>query len=197
MYKFESNMAYFYDILQVNNPIIDFSQAMRKRKEAINTYFWDASTAQWYDYSLTNNSRIMRSYPSNWFPVWAGAHNPEHNTAILESLENSGLLQMGGVLTTQLESGQQWDGPNTWAPHNQMIVQVLLELDTPESVALAETMALRWIHSTYLGYQATRMMHEKYNAMIPGASGSGGEYPPQIGFGWTNGVTLELLSLYG
>jgi alpha,alpha-trehalase len=197
MYKFESNMVYFYDLLQYKNATVNYKQAMIERKEAIRTYLWNPTTYQWYDYSLTNNSQIMRAYPSNWFPIWAGAYDPADTPSLLESLQNSGLLQAGGVLTTDLHSGQQWDAPNTWAPLQSMIVEVLLELDTPESVALAETTALRWINTTYLGYQSTRMMHEKYNAFIPGSSGSGGEYPPQIGFGWTNGVTLEFLSIYG
>jgi len=116
---------------------------------------------------------------------------------ILESIQDSELIQIGGVLTTHLNSGQQWDNPNIWAPHQSLMVQVLNKLGTPESIKLAETVAKRWIHSTHLGFQTTRMMHEKYNALIPGSAGSGGEYPPQIGFGWTNGVTLEFLSLYG
>lgn len=34
-----------------------------------------------------------------------------------QSLENSGLVQPGGVLTTDtLGSGQQWDAPNAWPP---------------------------------------------------------------------------------
>jgi len=168
-----------------------------KRKSAIDTYLWNPNTFQWYDYSLTNNSQIMRSYPSNWFPVWAGAYDTAYTSQILESLENSGLLQIGGVLSTDLASGQQWDSPNTWAPHQSLIAEVLLQLNTPESIKLAETVARRWINTTYLGFKSTRMMHEKYNALIPGAAGSGGEYPPQIGFGWTNGVTLEFLSRYG
>jgi alpha,alpha-trehalase len=196
MYKFESNMVYFYNVLQVN-PSIDFAQAVIKRKSAIDTYLWNPNTFQWYDYSLKNNSQIMRPYPSNWFPVWAGAYDTAHTSQILDSLQNSGLIQIGGVMSTDLQSGQQWDSPNTWAPHQSLTVEVLLQLNTPESIKLAETVALRWINTTYLGYQSTRMMHEKYNALIPGAAGSGGEYPPQIGFGWTNGVTLELLSKYG
>ena len=40
-------------------------------------------------------------------------------------------------------------------------------------------------------------MHEKYNALVPGAVGGGGEYAPQVGFGWSNGVLLELLKIYG
>ena len=39
-------------------------------------------------------------------------------------------------------------------------------------------------------------MYEKYNAMVPGARGEGGEYYPQVGFGWTNGVVLHLLKKF-
>jgi alpha,alpha-trehalase len=195
MYKFESNMVYFYETIDLNSSI-DFKQALINRKTAMDKFLWDASSFQWYDYSLVNNSKILRAYPSNWFPIWAGAYDPSLTNQLVESLKNSGLIQIGGVLSTHLESGQQWDNPNTWAPHQSLIVQVLEELDTPESIQLAETVAHRWIKSTYLGYVTTRMMHEKYNALIPGAPGSGGEYPPQIGFGWTNGVTLEFLDLY-
>jgi alpha,alpha-trehalase len=196
MYKFESNMLYFYEKLGLK-PTYDFAQALINRKAAIDKFLWDPETSQWYDYFLTNNSQIKQSYPSNWFPVWAGAFAPSQSEKLLQSIQNSGLLQIGGVLPTHLNSGQQWDAPNTWAPHQSLMVQVLTQLGTPDSIKLAETVALRWINTAYLGFQTTRMMHEKYNALIPGAAGSGGEYPPQIGFGWTNGVTLELLSLYG
>lgn len=37
-------------------------------------------------------------------------------------------------------------------------------------------------------------MYEKYNAFKVGVGGGGGEYVPQIGFGWTNGVALVLLN---
>jgi len=196
MYKFEANMIYFYETLGEVSPT-DFAQALFNRKEAMDKFLWNSTTFQWYDYSLTNHSQILNSYPSNWFPIWAGAYNKSLSTQLLNSLQNSGLIQIGGVLTTHLESGQQWDNPNTWAPHQSLTVQVLLELNTADSISLAHTVAQRWIQTTYLGFKTTRMMHEKYNALIPGAPGSGGEYPPQIGFGWTNGVTLEFLNLYG
>ena len=37
-------------------------------------------------------------------------------------------------------------------------------------------------------------MYEKYDAYVVGKGGGGGEYVPQIGFGWTNGVVLVLLA---
>ena len=39
-------------------------------------------------------------------------------------------------------------------------------------------------------------MHEKYDATRPGERGGGGEYNPQVGFGWTNGVVLWLLDTF-
>jgi alpha,alpha-trehalase len=37
----------------------------------------------------------------------------------------------------------------------------------------------------------------QYNVTELGAIGSGGEYQVQKGFGWTNGVVLDLLAKYG
>jgi hypothetical protein len=36
-------------------------------------------------------------------------------------------------------------------------------------------------------------MYEKYDAFVIGQGGGGGEYIPQIGFGWTNGVILSMI----
>jgi len=107
------------------------------------------------------------------------------------------LIQEGGVLSTNISSGQQWDSPNAWAPHQSLIVQTLLKINSTTSKNLAQTVAINWIKATYIGYSESKIMHEKYNAFEPGQPGSGGEYPPQIGFGWTNGVTLEFLNMYG
>ena len=37
----------------------------------------------------------------------------------------------------------------------------------------------------------------QYDASVPGGHGGGGEYENQMGFGWTNGVILDLLNKYG
>eukprot|EP00198_Chlamydomonas_reinhardtii_P003789 XP_001693125.1 trehalase-like protein [Chlamydomonas reinhardtii] len=42
-----------------------------------------------------------------------------------------------------------------------------------------------------------QLWHEKYDAMVPGGVGRGGEYVPQVGFGWSNGVLMTLLRKYG
>jgi alpha,alpha-trehalase len=45
-------------------------------------------------------------------------------------------------------------------------------------------------------YRQSGKLVEKYNVVITGRSGGGGEYPLQDGFGWTNGVMRKLMVLY-
>lgn len=58
-------------------------------------------------------------------------------------------------------------------------------------------LAEKWVLSNYRVFNTTNSMWEKYNVIgnTP-VVGKGGEYEPQSGFGWTNGVVLDLLSTY-
>jgi alpha,alpha-trehalase len=60
----------------------------------------------------------------------------------------------------------------------------------------AEELARTFLACSFKAFKATGQMHEKYNCEVPGGVGSGGEYRPQVGFGWTNGVALDLLWQY-
>jgi alpha,alpha-trehalase len=53
-----------------------------------------------------------------------------------------------------------------------------------------------WIHGNYRVYNKTQHMYEKYNVNGNVAPGKGGEYDVVIGFGWSNGVALDLLYTY-
>jgi len=113
------------------------------------------------------------------------------------TLRNSDLIQVGGILTSEISSGQQWDSPNAWSPIQSLLIDALRNMDIPSSTALAQTLALQWIQSNFIGFKYSGFMSEKYNAFIPGMPGNGGEYESQVGFGWTNGVVLDLLNVYG
>lgn len=46
-----------------------------------------------------------------------------------------------------------------------------------------------------LGYAPS--FFPQYDATVSGGHGGGGEYEVQLGFGWSNGVILDLLNRYG
>jgi neutral trehalase len=102
------------------------------------------------------------------------------------------LLMTGGVATTLVVSGQQWDHPNGWAPLQWIAV---VGLKNYNEAQLAAAIAKRWSCEIIDGYQTSRILVEKYNLMT-GSAGGGGEYAVQVGFGWTNCVLRALASLY-
>jgi alpha,alpha-trehalase len=62
---------------------------------------------------------------------------------------------------------------------------------------LSDTIADRWLATVAAVYERQGKLIEKYALRSHAAEatdlGSGGEYPLQDGFGWTNGVTRALL----
>lgn len=78
-----------------------------------------------------------------------------------------------------------------------MLIEGLHRYGGSSGRALALQLARRWIDTCFRGFQSTGHMHEKYDATCVGGAGGGGEYTPQVGFGWTNGVVLDLLQTFG
>jgi alpha,alpha-trehalase len=103
------------------------------------------------------------------------------------------LLKAGGIVTTPLDTGQQWDAPNGWAPIQWIAISGLRQY---AQNALAEAIACRWMINVDNLYGQTGKLVEKYDVIIVGRGGRGGEYPTQDGFGWTNGVMRKLVALY-
>ena len=101
-------------------------------------------------------------------------------------------LKDGGLISTTIYSGQQWDAPNGWAPLQYMAINGLLNYGYN---SLASEIASRWLSLNESVFKATGKMMEKYNVENTNLHAGGGEYPVQDGFGWTNGVYLALKHL--
>lgn len=102
------------------------------------------------------------------------------------------LLQPGGLATTSVKSGQQWDAPNGWAPL-QWVAAEGLQNYGQDDVAMEVTW--RFLTNVQHTYDREKKLVEKYDVSSTGTGGGGGEYPLQDGFGCTNGVTLKMLDL--
>jgi alpha,alpha-trehalase len=168
---------------------------------AVNAVLWDPQNHWWADYDLEAGALSSRPgiTPAAWFPLWAGCATPGANGSTANMAEQAGtslvtaslLWQDGGVVTSQVSSGQQWDSPSAWPPLQWAMVEAL---EAANQSGSARELARRWLRSNLLGYARTGNMFEKYNAFIPGDNAAGGEYTPQTGFGWTNGVVLDFLT---
>ncbi len=172
-----------------------FDQAAAQRTAAIRRLMWDADAGAFVDYDWTAGQRSQAVTAATLFPLFFGVASDEQAKAVAATVRQS-LLQPGGLATTRARTGQQWDQPNGWAPLQWIAVSGLSHYGEDE---LAKTIAERWVRKNVACYQASASLVEKYDLTTDDASncaGSGGEYRVQVGFGWTNGVLLQLLALY-
>lgn len=126
------------------------------------------------------------------YPLFVGAANAEQAERVARVTEHQ-LLKAGGLVTTAKATGEQWDAPNGWAPLQWIAVDGLRRYG---EMALAREIAGRWIQTVGRFYEVSGRLLEKYDVVSEGREGGGGEYQLQDGFGWTNGVTRKLATLY-
>ncbi|XP_049831437.1 trehalase-like [Schistocerca gregaria] len=168
--------------------------------DAVTEVFWHDDVGIWLDYDISNNVRREYFYPSNVAPLWTGCYKKERvsiDKIIAYLKENKIDRYPGGVPTSLDYTGEQWDYPNAWPPLQGIIIQGLDLTEYPRAQKYAYELAQTWVQSNYKSYKTDGYMYEKYDASSFGRKGGGGEYEVQTGFGWSNGIILELLKKYG
>ncbi|WP_313148273.1 alpha,alpha-trehalase TreA [Stenotrophomonas sp.] len=166
-----------------------FQQLAASRRAAINTQLWDARQGYYVDRDLDSGQQRPALTAATLFPLWLKIADPAQARRTATAVE-AGLLRSGGLLTTQRDTGQQWDAPNGWAPLQWVAVDGLQHYGQQ---ALARTLGVRFLRTVQSVYDRDGKLVEKYVVDGSASGGGGGEYPLQDGFGWSNGVTLALL----
>lgn len=169
-----------------------FEQTAEKRKKSILKYCWSSAAGCFVDYDLLTKKPGTQLTIAMAHPLFVEIATPAQAKSVANVIKSK-FLQSGGVLTTLKNTGEQWDAPNGWAPLQWIAIQGLRNYQND----LAQTIAERWIKLNVNVYQRTGKLMEKYNVSDTKLEAGGGEYPSQDGFGWTNGVLLKLIALYG
>lgn len=168
-----------------------FADLADARAAAINRHLWNAAEGFFADYDLDRQAPCAQLTAATAFALFAGLCDSARAAHSADAIER--LVRPGGLLTTLHDTGQQWDAPNGWAPLQWVAIAGLRRHGFAE---LADRIARRWTKMVDRHYRATGVLLEKYDVERGGA-GAGGEYVTETGFGWTNGVTLELLAQDG
>uniref|UniRef100_A0A8C9SFV7 Trehalase n=1 Tax=Scleropages formosus TaxID=113540 RepID=A0A8C9SFV7_SCLFO len=195
----EGLLASFHRLVGETTSAEHYEKARGERLKAIEALLWDPERNSWFDYSLVTNTSRTAFHPTNLAPLWAQCYStPSMGEQALQYLEDSGALKyQNGVPSSMTASGQQWDFPNAWPPLQHMLIEGLSNLNTTKAKEVAFDLAQRWIRTNWLAYVKYGHMYEKYSVEGDGKPGGGGEYEVQLGFGWTNGVAMQLLDQYG
>lgn len=193
LYHLEKTLAYSYSKLGDEANSAKYAVLAKQRLDAINTLFYNTDQKWYYDYNISENKLSNEKTIAGMVPFFTGVAPLDYIDGAAYNVDKY-FLKPGGVVTTLVHSGQQWDAPNGWAPLQWMTIEGLRKYGKNE---LAGTIAHRWIKLNERVYNATGKMMEKYNVEDMDLIAGGGEYPAQDGFGWSNGVFLRLLSDYG
>jgi alpha,alpha-trehalase len=153
---------------------------------------WDPAGGVFRDYRWVQRAQVPRISAATLYPLFAALASAPQAAAVAATVSHD-LLKAGGIVTTPLVSGQQWDAPNGWPPLQWIGVSGLRHYSLS---GLADSVACRWMVGVNRVYAETGKLVEKYDVVSTGRAGGGGEYPLQDGFGWTNGIMRKLMALY-
>jgi alpha,alpha-trehalase len=192
LFKYERDMAHFAALLGRTSEAKKWTQRATARQNAINKFLWNSTKAMFYDYDFTTHQPSTYIYATTFYPLWANVATPqqasavEHNLALFE--------HDGGIAMSDTNSGVQWDLPFGWAPINWLATKGLVQYGFNADATRIATKFSQTVRQNFLHDGTIR---EKYNMVE--ASGnvkvSAGYKSNVIGFGWTNGVYLEMNTL--
>ncbi|KAJ3558853.1 hypothetical protein NP233_g11413 [Leucocoprinus birnbaumii] len=109
-------------------------EAASDLRTAILDLLWDGTKLAFYDFNLATNKRKDFFSVANFYPLWSGIIPDEiaqdENAAFGHFATLNLVLNRynGTYPTTFVDTGLQWDAPNTWAPHQYIVLQALRAL---------------------------------------------------------------------
>lgn len=189
LYFLETKIAEGYFRNSDNSNAKKFLNKSILRKETIRTLFWKDDF--FYDFNFVKNENTSLKTLAAGFPLFFNIATKSQAEAVAKVIEKE-FLKAGGLVTTLVNSGQQWDWPNGWAPLQWITYKGLLNYGYED---LAEKIRTNWLKKVTNKYINEGKLTEKYDVVNANVSAGGGEYPNQDGFGWTNGVTLKFLNV--
>jgi alpha,alpha-trehalase len=168
---------------------LHFESLARSRRRALQTYCWNSREQRFGDCLWSTGEMTASINSAALFPLFTAIAS-EQQAEAMATLVRRELLAPGGVRTTAILSGEQWDLPNGWAPLQWIAAMGLIRYG---HVELGRTIAARWTSTVRRDYHDLGLLFEKYDVECQ-TPGRGGEYPVQVGFGWTNGVMRAFLA---
>lgn len=167
-----------------------YKLAAVQRSIAIDRYLWSDEAGFYSDYWFQQNQHSKALSLAALWPLYFNLASTQQAEKVALLVESK-FLKQGGLITTLVDTGEQWDSPNGWAPLHWVSVEGLKGYGFEK---LAHEIANNWTKTVTHFFAKTGKLMEKYNVVSVDNVAKGGEYDVQEGFGWTNGVTQALLN---
>lgn len=252
LYHNEIVIADFHNRTGNSSAAESWAKLASDRSEAMTAVMWNEEHFRYFDYNLTSSAldiyvpadedaseselagapegKMISFHVAQFYPFWTGAapnwlkNNPQAVQRAYAPVADQLRRQAGTIPATNLETGEQWDEPSAWPPHQYIVTAGLLNTpatfgeDDPSytwTQELAFNLSQRYVDTTYCTWRVTGgavegqaqlegsdpeangTMFEKYASNSTNAAGGGGEYEVVEGFGWSNGVLIWMGDIFG
>jgi alpha,alpha-trehalase len=194
LYQMEQDIAQIHGLVGSEDTAKQWIHLASERHSRIDELLWNESAGLYFDYNFQTSKQSSYEFATTFYPLWAGLASPEQATKVVENLM---LFEApGGLLSSTHVSGNQWDAPFGWAPLTLIAVKGLFRYGYREE---GSRIAQKFISMLVKEFEKTGTLVEKYDVCTRSSNVSAeilyGYSSNEVGFGWTNGVFLELLSL--
>jgi alpha,alpha-trehalase len=194
LYSFERDLAEMHGILGDGPRAREWRERADRRREAVDRFLWDPERGLYLDYDLRARARRDYLFATTFYPLWVGLSTPDQAERVVAAALPR-LEARCGLLTSDTVSGSQWDAPYGWAPLQLIAVDGLRRYGFE---AAARRLALKFLGLVSRDFSEHGTIVEKYDVERCASDlGEGlrfGYASNEVGFGWTNGVALELLA---
>ncbi|KAL4242581.1 Trehalase, partial [Abortiporus biennis] len=134
LYRSHLILAGFYNNQSHSAAAANHTTIANDIKAGILDLMWDANKLAFYDFNLTANARNSIFTVATFYPLWNGivptevASSTQNAFGFFSSL-NMVLNKYNGTFpVTFIETGLQWDAPNSWPPHQFIVLEALRNL---------------------------------------------------------------------
>jgi alpha,alpha-trehalase len=191
LYKNEKDLEQMATLLGKKQEAEKWRERAEARKALINKYLWDQSRGLFFDYNFETQQRSTYVYASTFYPLWAGLASDEQARAVVKNLPL--FEQPGGLVMSDTDSGMQWDYPFAWAPVQLVAIPGLRNYGFQND---ADRLSYKVLSMVAENFRRDGTIREKYNAVTRSTESkvASGYQINVVGFGWTNGAFVELLS---
>jgi alpha,alpha-trehalase len=190
LYKTEVDLQHISLLLGREEDAREWERRAGERRRRIDKYFWNEGRGLYFDYDFVKGRQSSYEFATTFYPLWAGLASREQAKAVSANLRI--FAQAGGVATSRRETKAQWDFPYGWAPLQLIAGEGLRRYGFAE---VANRMAYAFLLTVIENFRRDGNIREKYNVVTRSSETQveAGYTQNVVGFGWTNGVFLELL----
>lgn len=159
------------------------------RQKLINQHLWNKEQGFYFDFNFDTQAQSKIWSAAGFFPLFVNAASKEQAEVIIKNLNK--FETNYGILTCDQAYGHtedQWNYPYGWPPLQWVVIQGLKNYGYIDE---AKRITDKWLDLCNSVFEKTGQFWERYD-VIRGTVPTGGRYPAQHGFAWTNGIFSKL-----